>query len=160
MKVAQVTRAQAIIRDMHPNALLVRCSRADEPVNSREPVVVWMKASVASDGLNGKPLRDYGVYDVSLTFNRLVQLDASNAKFAVALRNRKRTQVVEFDMQQVIEAVVGYCAAKSKEFDSLIGGYVKKSRGQRRAVLHIGDAQIVESDSSGWLDDALIDSLV
>lgn len=141
------------------DAQLVRLSKAAQTqVKPKSTVLLWVPAAVSSAPNNGpKPTRNYGRYQVGLTFDSLVGYDTANADgvndalLACVLFHQQGVQVVQYDMPQVVEAVLEYCDVKNKECDDRLTFVIRRTRGQKEFKLHIGTQVLTPKIVSGWI---------
>jgi hypothetical protein len=152
--------ARIVLNNAKPvDAQLVRLSKAAQTqVKPKSTVLLWVPATVASAPNKGpKPTRNYGRYQVGFTFDSLVGYDTanadgvSNAFLACVLFHQQGVQVVQYDLPQVVEAVLEFCDTKSKKFDDRLNFVVRRTRGQKEFKLHIGTQVLTPKVVSGWI---------
>ena len=153
--------AQAALRQQGGNATLVRLSKAadvDVANVARSRVVLWVPANVASGPTRGrKPTNQYGAYRVNFSFDSLVPFDVRNdngverATLACVLFHTQGVQVVEFDLPQVMETVLDFCAERGKATYDRLCFTVRRTRGQRDFTLNIGNTKLTARQASGWI---------
>lgn len=159
LSMTDVARA-ALSGRMAQGARLVRLSKAAdtsvEEVSGAE-VTVWVPATVSSSPQRGpKPTREYGVYRIGLSPESLIAFDVKNESGAKSvtlscvLFHNQGVQLVDFDMAQVADAVIDYCAERGKGYHDKMTFQVRRTRGQRDFKLTIGARELVAVKASGW----------
>jgi len=160
--------AQAALKQHDNGAKLVRLSKAagvDVANVAKSRVVLWVPANVASGPARGrkkKPTSQYGAYRVNFSFDSLVPFDVRNdngveqATLACVLFHTQGVQVVEFDLPQVMETVLDYCAERGKATYDRLCFTVRRTRGQREFTMNIGHVKLIARQASGWIRKAEI----
>lgn len=160
--------AQAALKQHDNGAKLVRLSKAagvDVANVAKSRVVLWVPANVASGPTRGrkkKPTSHYGAYRVNFSFDSLVPFDVRNdngveqATLACVLFHTQGVQVVEFDLPQVMETVLDYCAERGKATYDRLCFTVRRTRGQREFTMNIGHVKLIARQASGWIRKAEI----